>query len=110
MLIVQLRDLDGKTRVGVVSNDGKSLRLVCNAGSLYQLAIEAIKNKATLTNLINDYGFENEIDYEEAAISGRLLLPLFHPDPAHLLISGTGLTHLGSASSRDTMHRKSQSE
>ncbi|MDQ8757686.1 GguC family protein [Sphingosinicella sp. LHD-64] len=35
----------------------------------------------------------------------RLLAPIDHPDPAHLLVSGTGLTHLGSAESRDRMHR-----
>lgn len=34
-----------------------------------------------------------------------LLCPIDHPDPAHLLVSGTGLTHLGSAEGRDKMHR-----
>lgn len=34
----------------------------------------------------------------------RLLLPIDHSDPAHLLVSGTGLTHLGSAEGRDKMH------
>jgi len=35
----------------------------------------------------------------------RLLAPIDHADPAHLLVSGTGLTHLGSAEGRDKMHR-----
>ena len=35
----------------------------------------------------------------------RLLSPIHHADPAHLLVSGTGLTHLGSAEGRDAMHR-----
>jgi hypothetical protein len=34
-----------------------------------------------------------------------LLAPIDHDDPAHLLVSGTGLTHLGSAEGRDKMHR-----
>jgi hypothetical protein len=34
-----------------------------------------------------------------------LLCPIDHIDPAHLLVSGTGLTHLGSAEGRDKMHR-----
>ena len=34
----------------------------------------------------------------------RLLSPIDHPDDAHLLVSGTGLTHLGSAEGRDKMH------
>jgi hypothetical protein len=32
------------------------------------------------------------------------LAPIDHPDPAHLYLTGTGLTHLGSAESRDKMH------
>jgi len=35
----------------------------------------------------------------------RLLAPIDHDDDAHLLVSGTGLTHLGSAEGRDAMHR-----
>ena len=34
-----------------------------------------------------------------------LLSPIDHGDPAHLLLTGTGLTHLGSAEGRDKMHR-----
>ncbi len=34
-----------------------------------------------------------------------LLCPVDHADPAHLLVSGTGLTHLGSAEGRDKMHK-----
>lgn len=34
-----------------------------------------------------------------------LLPPVDHPDPAHCLITGTGLTHLGSMAQRDTMHK-----
>ncbi len=35
----------------------------------------------------------------------RLLSPIDHADGAHLLVTGTGLTHLGSAEGRDKMHR-----
>src|SRR4029453_6396591 len=41
--------------------------------------------------------------------SGRLLPPLTHPDPGHCHVSGTGLTHLGSAATRDAMHAKLKS-
>jgi hypothetical protein len=33
-----------------------------------------------------------------------LLVPIDHPEPARCLVSGTGLTHYGSAMSRDRMH------
>jgi hypothetical protein len=38
--------------------------------------------------------------------SVRLLVPIDHADDAHLVVTGTGLTHLGSAEGRDQMHRK----
>src|SRR5690606_31112416 len=41
---------------------------------------------------------------------GALLPPLDHPDPAHLLITGTGLTHLGSADARNRMHAAQPAE
>ena len=55
-------------------------------------------------------------DYEEAlgeavdlvalAAAGRLALPITHPDLTHMHLTGTGLTHLGSAATRDAMHAK----
>ena len=44
--------------------------------------------------------------YPQLLNERRLLPPLMHPDPARCLVSGTGLTHYGSASTRDNMHRK----
>ncbi len=38
-----------------------------------------------------------------------LLCPVDHPDSAHLFVSGTGLTHLGSAEGRDKMHKAAAS-
>jgi hypothetical protein len=45
-------------------------------------------------------------DYAAALKELRILTPVDHPDPAHCIITGTGLTHLGSAAARDGMHRK----
>merc|ERR1712216_175023 len=44
----------------------------------------------------------NTISYDE--IWPSILPPIYHPDPYKLLISGTGLTHVGSASVRNAMH------
>jgi hypothetical protein len=33
-----------------------------------------------------------------------------HPDAAHMMVTGTGLTHLGSASARDAMHKAAEGE
>jgi hypothetical protein len=46
------------------------------------------------------------ISYAELLRDDRLLPPLTHPDPAHCLVTGTGLTHLGSAAARDAMHAR----
>ena len=35
-----------------------------------------------------------------------MISPITHPDPAHMHMTGTGLTHLGSAATRDAMHKK----
>lgn len=110
MLVVQFSDQSGQTKVAAVANAGRSLKVIRNAASLYRLAIDAIHQNTSLTHLIESRGYTESEDYDLVAESGRLLLPLDHPDPAHLLISGTGLTHLGSASGRDAMHRKIQAE
>ncbi len=39
----------------------------------------------------------------------QLLAPIDHADPAQVLVSGTGLTHLGSAEGRDRMHKAAAS-
>src|SRR5690606_25236438 len=44
--------------------------------------------------------------YDAVVAEKRLLCPIDHPDSAHLLVTGTGLTHLGSAATRDSMHQK----
>jgi len=45
------------------------------------------------------------VAYEEVVAERRLLVPFDHPDPAHTLVSGTGLTHLASAAARAEMHQ-----
>ncbi|MER8281068.1 FAH family protein, partial [Acinetobacter baumannii] len=55
--------------------------------------------------------FESETyDYSSLLADLKVLPPLDHPDPTHCLISGTGLTHLGSASARDKMHQQNLSD
>lgn len=46
------------------------------------------------------------IPYGELLDAGRVLPPLTEEPDARLLISGTGLTHLGSVQQRDQMHQK----
>ena len=102
MHLVQFRRQDGERAVAVV--EGDTLRLIAGIATTYDLAQTAIQRGASLEAVVREgLGSETE-DYEAVIAEGRLLPPLDHVDPAHLLVTGTGLTHLGSAATRDAMH------
>lgn len=105
MLISQVRNSDGTTTVAVRERDGFA-RAVRGVASLHELALNAANTGAAITSLVKDIGLGEELDLAEAYSSGRLLCPITHPDPAHLYLTGTGLTHLGSAATRDAMHKE----
>jgi hypothetical protein len=106
MRLVQFVSRAGDRRVGVVSDDGYTLRIVRGAGWLRDLALAAHRAKTTLANLVQG-GLAGEAEeYEPVVRDGRLKVPLDHPDPAHCYVTGTGLSHLGSAQARDSMHQK----
>ena len=102
MLLSQIRDKDG--RVVVVVREGSEAYAVKGAASVYELAQEAARSGAGLAARIRELGLGEAVDLEAAYDEGRLMLPITHPDPAHMHVTGTGLTHLGSASTRDAMH------
>ena len=77
--------------------------------TMYQLARKAIAERRSLEQVVSDEPLDAPVAYAELRRDGRLLAPLTHPDPGHCLVSGTGLTHLGSAAARDSMHQKIQS-
>lgn len=92
------------SRVAVVSTDGRSLDVVAGVASTYALACAAIKAGTGLAAMVAELGVAETVDYDSVVAEGRLLPPMTHPDPAHMLVTGTGLTHLGSASTRSAMH------
>ena len=77
--------------------------------TMYQLARKAISERRSLEQVVSDEPLDAPVAYADLRRDGRLLAPLTHPDPGHCLVSGTGLTHLGSAAARDSMHQKIQS-
>ncbi|WP_038593575.1 AraD1 family protein [Neorhizobium galegae] len=94
----------------VVAWDGEgAARAVNGVSSTYDLASQAIAAGRTLAQRIDTAGLGDVVDLEKAAGEGRLGLPITHPDPAHFIVAGTGLTHLGSADGRDKMHKAAQS-
>ena len=75
---------------------------------LYALALDCIETGQPLRERIAALGVRDAVDIEALYAAGRLLPPVTHPDPAHLHITGTGLTHLGSAATRAEMHKAAQ--
>lgn len=104
MFLSQLTLLDGSR--AVARRLGTDARLVPGAASTRDLALEAIAAGRSLAAEIAARGDGPAVDLAQALAQGRMLLPLDHPDPAHLHLTGTGLTHLGSAATRNAMHSK----
>ena len=89
----------GSRGVAVLDDQGNAWRLA-GVGSTRELAGQALAEGATLADLAARLAAE-ALDLNAVT----LLCPIDHVDPAHLLVSGTGLTHLGSAEGRDKMHK-----
>ncbi|HXQ91990.1 MAG TPA: AraD1 family protein [Nitrososphaerales archaeon] len=104
MRLVQFEDSNGTTKVGLVSADGNFLLPLKETSSTYELAMDAIRLNCDLENLVKQKVTEDRVVYDDVVSEKRLLTPLTHPDPAHCIVSGTGLNHLGSAMARDAMH------
>ncbi len=105
MRVVQYRDLDNAKKVGLVGGDGSVIHPLTGAGSLYELAHEAAETGRSLADLISEAASSDiELDYDAMLQAGRILAPLDHPEPARFLVTGTGLTHIGSAAARNQMH------
>ncbi|MCK9801630.1 FAH family protein [Pseudomonas chlororaphis] len=105
MNMIQFENTQGHRQVGLI--DGESIRPVNAVRTMRELALQAIRNGRDLAAEVAALGTQDHTEsYPLALAEGRVLPPLDHEDPAHCLISGTGLTHLGSASTRDKMHQQ----
>ena len=104
MRLIQLKH--GTGRAVAMVEDGGPLKVLGGAGSMRELAQRAIAAEVSLDAAAAALPVVARRDYSEALAEGAVLPPLDHPDPAHCIITGTGLTHLGSASARDEMHKK----
>jgi hypothetical protein len=100
--LVQLQALNGERSVALV--EGSQLRLLDAVSSVRELALEAIAQGSSLASRVEARASSRREDYERVIAERRLFAPLDHPDPAQVLVSGTGLTHLGSARTRAGMH------
>jgi len=106
MQLIQFQDESGQRAVAAI--EGAIASVVIGAGSVYSLAREAADRNIGLRAVVIEKGLGQRVDPAAILAEGRMLAPVDHPDPAHLYVTGTGLTHLGSASTRDAMHKSDQ--
>jgi hypothetical protein len=103
--IVQLLHPVHGRRVAVVSEP--HLRLLQSCSTVYELARLAIESHKSLNNHIGQRDSDDRLEYDEV-YEGRsdwqLLSPIDHPEPSRCFVTGTGLTHKGSAENRQSMH------
>ncbi|HLH35944.1 MAG TPA: AraD1 family protein [Alloacidobacterium sp.] len=106
MHLVQLADQQDRL-VAIV--DGSVLHPIPEFPSIYQLAFAAIQQNRTIAELAQNAKTTSALSYDavyEGTSPWRLLPSFDHPaDPAHLTVSGTGLTHKASAENRAAMHK-----
>jgi len=92
--LTQVREADGARRV--VASEGEGAFLLPGVETVYGLALATISAGMTLADLVAALGRDAPIDLAQALKEGRVLAPIDHPDPAHLHLSGVGLSHFGS--------------
>lgn len=102
--LVQLRDENGSRIVAALDRDGAWR--VGKVESVHELASVALEQKAGLAAMAAHLRTGEVVDLNAAEAEDRLLPAISHPDPARLHLTGTGLTHLGSAEGRDKMHKQ----
>lgn len=102
--LIQARSQTGERMVVADRQDGSAVRLG-GVASVYELALRALREETGLADLVGVLDGDEAVDLQSLVAEGRLLPPIDHPDAAHVMVSGTGLTHLGSAEGRDRMHR-----
>lgn len=107
MFLSQIQTEQGRV---VVARVGEDARIVPGASSVIELAQAAISAGRNLGAEVASRGPGEAVDLAAALAEGRVLLPVDHPDPCHMHLTGTGLTHLGSAATRNSMHAKADPE
>lgn len=105
MRLVQLKR-ETERRVAVVEEP--HLVLLREVDSVYRLAQSALREGGSLSGKVDSLRGDERLTYDDIMVQAspwRLLAPIDVPgDAQKVLVSGTGLTHLGSARERQAMH------
>ena len=100
-MIQSLVQFERDGRRGVAAIDPSGTAFIVTAGeTTLDLAEQAVAASIGLAALV-----ATALGARVDLAACRLLNPIDHADSAHVLVSGTGLTHMGSAEGRDKMHK-----
>ena len=105
---MHLVQIQSRTERRVAIVDEPNLVLLREVDSVYALAQRALSAGCPLSQLAGELATTQVVRYDEiydGLSDWKLLPPIDCPgEPQRVLISGTGLTHLGSARERQAMH------
>jgi len=109
MRLIQLEGPAGR-RIGVVENG--QIGLLNRSPSIFALAGTALEAGVSLAEQASNDLSSERLDYDAiyaGASEWRILPAIDQPeDPSRCMVSGTGLSHMGSASNRQAMHASSE--
>ncbi|WP_439635378.1 AraD1 family protein [Oceanicaulis sp.] len=106
--LVQYIDASNAPSIALLDDSGPARRIE-GYEHVLDMAKAALSESVSLAELASRQAGA-EIDLDDPKTVKALRAPISHGDPAHLALTGTGLTHLGSAEGRDKMHKAAAGE
>lgn len=107
MRLIQFINTSNENKTGIVEED--RIHVLKTVSSVYELFHFSEDKSIRIEEAALELRSNTTEDYELLIEQRRIVVPLKHPDPYHTWVTGTGLTHLGSAVSRNKMHEAIQS-
>ena len=119
MKLIQLSNSENSRIVGVLFENKifNINEINKNLSTTYELINYSLSSDLSLENIITNllekapalkYSYDEIMHSNKTDNLPKILVPIDHPDPYKLFISGTGLTHTGSVKSRDMMHNENE--
>ncbi|MGB0254497.1 MAG: AraD1 family protein [Litorivicinaceae bacterium] len=94
----QIRNKNGE--VEAIRFDGRAYFRGSKRQTSWQIILESIESRTDLATHLTQL-----LDVPLSESELRWATPVTHPEPHRCWVTGTGLTHLGSAATRDSMHQ-----
>lgn len=111
MRLLQLQHPESGRHVALA--DDTTLSLLGGFATAYDTAHAALAQGVPFAQFLSGLPVTSQLSYDdvyERRTAWKVLAPFDHPEPARCLVSGTGLTHLASAETRQKMHLAGEQE